>query len=154
MIWGGGGGIAKMKRKVARKQFLLRVAWWSASPKNNLFANPTPLFPLVPAVQTLPCEDWQGNPVGDGVKYIPNEHDPCTACVCDDGFPVMCTAVLCSPPECHLWEAVEGECCRFHCIEPDHAPSNKTKDIVIPRNTKSSECCAKSFCYSFHRKNN
>ena len=57
MIWGG-GGIAKMKRKVARKQFLLRVAWWSASPKTTSLLTP-PLF-FLSFQQFKPCRAKTG----------------------------------------------------------------------------------------------
>lgn len=94
-------------------------------------------YSLLPAVKDLQCLDWKGQPVSDGFKYIPKKEDPCMACVCDDGFPIMCTAVLCSPPECHMWEPVDGECCRFNCIEPDHPTKNRSD--LIPRNTKTSK---------------
>ncbi len=55
---------------------------------------------------TLPCIDWQGEAVGQGMLYLPDANDPCLTCTCDKGFPVMCTSVLCSPPEECQWEEV------------------------------------------------
>ncbi len=61
-------------------------------------------------VSELRCHDWKGDPVSEGTQFIPKKDDPCHTCTCDGGFPVMCTSVLCSPPECenphNLLEAV------------------------------------------------
>ena len=48
----------------------------------------------------LRCYDWKGDPVSEGKEFVPHQNDPCHTCTCDGGFPVMCTSVLCSAPEC------------------------------------------------------
>lgn len=44
------------------------------------------------------CRDLRGRQVSHGIHYVPGP-DTCTLCVCEDGVPTECKAVLCSPPQ-------------------------------------------------------
>jgi len=44
------------------------------------------------------CMDLNGRKIPSGVHYVPGP-DECTLCVCEDGGPKWCKAVLCSPPQ-------------------------------------------------------
>ena len=75
----------------------------------NAGTNFTPRFSCVLTVMCcfvstglagLQCTDWEGNPVPSGQQFVPKSDDPCYECTCEDGFPAMCTSVLCSAPEC------------------------------------------------------
>ena len=90
----------------------------------------------------LHCTDFQGRPVQQSEEFVPREGDPCMTCTCEDGFPVMCTSVLCSPPDCEFLEAIDGECCRFNCIEPPIENPGNGHNITGSVNTKS----CKLFC--------
>ncbi|ESO97735.1 hypothetical protein LOTGIDRAFT_228315 [Lottia gigantea] len=73
---------------------------------------------LTPGMDSAQCYDFQGNPVNNGEKYVPNKEDPCMTCICDKGFRIMCKSVACSPPgNCELWEQIEGVCCEYKCIK-------------------------------------
>ena len=75
--------------------------------------------------------------------------DPCETCTCEGGHAVRCMAVRCAPPECKLYEMVEGECCKFNCLEPADSPpdqrSNRTD--LVPDNTKPGKQV--TFCMFF-----
>jgi len=43
------------------------------------------------------CIDLHGRKIPSSVHYVPGP-DECTLCVCEDGGPKWCKAVLCSPP--------------------------------------------------------
>lgn len=44
------------------------------------------------------CTDLRGRHISHGLHYVPGP-DTCTLCVCDNGLPKVCKAVLCSPPQ-------------------------------------------------------
>ena len=44
------------------------------------------------------CIDLNGRGISQGVHFVPGP-DECTLCICDDGGPKWCKAVLCSPPQ-------------------------------------------------------
>lgn len=44
------------------------------------------------------CTDLRGRLISHGLHYVPGP-DTCTLCVCDNGLPKVCKAVLCSPPQ-------------------------------------------------------
>jgi len=44
------------------------------------------------------CTDLHGRTIAPGLHYVPGP-DTCTLCVCDNGSPKWCKAVLCSPPQ-------------------------------------------------------
>lgn len=44
------------------------------------------------------CTDLRGRLISNGLHYVPGP-DTCTLCVCDNGLPKVCKAVLCSPPQ-------------------------------------------------------
>jgi hypothetical protein len=44
------------------------------------------------------CVDLHSRKIPSGVHYVPGP-DECTLCVCEDGGPKWCKAVLCSPPQ-------------------------------------------------------
>ena len=43
------------------------------------------------------CADLNGQTISDGKYYVPGP-DMCSLCICDDGGPKWCKAVLCAPP--------------------------------------------------------
>lgn len=47
------------------------------------------------------CTDLRGRLISHGLHYVPGP-DTCTLCVCDNGLPKVCKAVLCSPPQVSL----------------------------------------------------
>lgn len=44
------------------------------------------------------CRDLHGRSIDPGLHYVPGP-DTCTLCICDNGLPKWCKAVLCSPPQ-------------------------------------------------------
>lgn len=44
------------------------------------------------------CTDLRGTIISSGLHYVPGP-DTCTLCICDNGMPKVCKAVLCSPPQ-------------------------------------------------------
>ncbi|KAK0181702.1 hypothetical protein PV327_003965 [Microctonus hyperodae] len=75
------------------------------------------------------CKDLQGHTFGSGYYYIP---EPCTLCVCDNGNPKWCKAVICrlsqkSVPkqDCKSFR-IGTPCCEFICL--DDTLSSVTND--------------------------
>ncbi|XP_021963306.1 uncharacterized protein LOC110858751 isoform X2 [Folsomia candida] len=63
-----------------------------------------------------PCPDLNGRKIPSGMHYVPGP-DECTLCVCEDGGPKWCKAVLCSPPtDCKSFR-VGSSCCDFICLD-------------------------------------
>ena len=83
--------------------------------------------------KVLQCHDWKGNVVAFGQRYTPSKDDPCGRCTChEQGFPVMCSSVQCSPPaHCMKWELLPGECCKHNCLLPADLPRNETGDSTM-----------------------
>ncbi|CAK1542244.1 unnamed protein product [Leptosia nina] len=70
------------------------------------------------------CTDLHGRLVTSGLHYIPGP-DTCTLCICDNGQPRVCKAVLCSPPQDCRSFRVGSTCCEFICLD----------DVVKPAET-------------------
>ena len=63
------------------------------------------------------CIDRDGVEVSEGASYKPYR-DPCVDCTCREDRPTACMSVSCAPPSCD-WEAIEGQCCHFRCLDTD-----------------------------------
>ncbi|CAD6225408.1 GSCOCG00005664001-RA-CDS [Cotesia congregata] len=70
------------------------------------------------------CKDLQGQTYDSGFYYIP---EPCTLCVCDNGNPKWCKAVICrlSQQDCKSFR-IGTPCCEFICL--DDTLSSVTND--------------------------
>ena len=90
------------------------------------------------------CTNYLGEEVEDGVQFIPNADDLCYRCTCDGGYPVACSSVFCSPPDCKLYEVIEDECCKFICLEaadePDVVNISDTGEPVLPKDGLGEMC--------------
>ncbi|XP_046751937.1 uncharacterized protein LOC124414871 isoform X1 [Diprion similis] len=62
------------------------------------------------------CKDLQGRFFESGFHYSPGP-DACTLCVCDNGNPKWCKAVLCSQPQDCKSFRVGTTCCEFICMD-------------------------------------
>ncbi|KAJ0175051.1 hypothetical protein K1T71_009192 [Dendrolimus kikuchii] len=62
------------------------------------------------------CTDLRGRVISHGLHYVPGP-DTCTLCVCDNGLPKFCKAVLCSPPQDCRSFRVGTTCCEFICLD-------------------------------------
>ncbi|KAM3965525.1 LOW QUALITY PROTEIN: uncharacterized protein ACR2FA_000371 [Aphomia sociella] len=62
------------------------------------------------------CTDLRGRVISHGLHYVPGP-DTCTLCVCDNGLPKVCKAVLCSPPQDCRSFRVGNTCCEFICLD-------------------------------------
>ncbi|XP_075979898.1 uncharacterized protein LOC142979032 [Anticarsia gemmatalis] len=62
------------------------------------------------------CTDLRGRLISHGLHYVPGP-DTCTLCVCDNGLPKVCKAVLCSPPQDCRSFRVGTTCCEFICLD-------------------------------------
>ncbi|KAJ8718585.1 hypothetical protein PYW08_002822 [Mythimna loreyi] len=62
------------------------------------------------------CTDLRGRLISHGLHYVPGP-DTCTLCVCDNGLPKVCKAVLCSPPQDCRSFRVGNTCCEFICLD-------------------------------------
>ncbi|XP_037292453.1 uncharacterized protein LOC119188664 [Manduca sexta] len=70
------------------------------------------------------CTDLRGRVISHGLHYVPGP-DTCTLCICDNGLPKFCKAVLCSPPQDCRSFRVGNTCCEFICLD----------DVVKPAET-------------------
>ncbi|KAG8222479.1 hypothetical protein J437_LFUL000841 [Ladona fulva] len=62
------------------------------------------------------CTDLHGRTILPGLHFVPGP-DTCTLCVCENGNPKWCKAVLCSPPqECTSFR-LGNSCCEFICLD-------------------------------------
>ncbi|XP_063829809.1 integral membrane protein DGCR2/IDD [Ostrinia nubilalis] len=68
------------------------------------------------------CTDFRGRLISHGLHYVPGP-DTCTLCVCDNGIPKVCKAVLCSPPQDCRSFRVGHTCCEFICLDDVVKPS-------------------------------
>lgn len=56
--------------------------------------------------------------------YVPPGNDPCRLCLCDNGHPKACKAVLCTPPhDCKSFQ-IGSSCCEFICLDDTLANSS------------------------------
>uniref|UniRef100_A0A4Y0BJS4 VWFC domain-containing protein n=1 Tax=Anopheles funestus TaxID=62324 RepID=A0A4Y0BJS4_ANOFN len=70
-------------------------------------------------VVSLPgeCRDVNGKKVEQDAHYVPPGSDTCRLCLCDNGHPKACKAVLCSPPhDCKSFQ-IGSSCCEFICLD-------------------------------------
>ncbi|XP_073959954.1 uncharacterized protein isoform X2 [Choristoneura fumiferana] len=69
------------------------------------------------------CTDLRGRLIAHGLHYVPGP-DTCTLCVCDNGLPKACKAVLCSPPQDCRSFRVGNTCCEFICLDDVVKPAD------------------------------
>ncbi|XP_023946942.1 uncharacterized protein LOC112052187 isoform X2 [Bicyclus anynana] len=75
------------------------------------------------------CTDLRGRLIANGLHYVPGP-DTCTLCVCDNGVPKVCKAVLCSPPQDCRSFRVGTTCCEFICLDDVVKPAEGTEANV------------------------
>ncbi|XP_045775377.1 uncharacterized protein LOC123874182 isoform X1 [Maniola jurtina] len=75
------------------------------------------------------CTDLRGRLISNGLHYVPGP-DTCTLCVCDNGLPKVCKAVLCSPPQDCRSFRVGTTCCEFICLDDVVKPAEGTEANV------------------------
>ncbi|XP_034943100.1 uncharacterized protein [Chelonus insularis] len=87
------------------------------------------------------CKDLQGHTYTTGVYYIP---EPCTLCVCDNGNPKWCKAVICrlsqkSVPkqDCKSFR-IGTPCCEFICLDDTLSSVTNDKTDGIENNNGDS----------------
>uniref|UniRef100_A0A8D8FXN0 Integral membrane protein DGCR2/IDD n=1 Tax=Culex pipiens TaxID=7175 RepID=A0A8D8FXN0_CULPI len=71
------------------------------------------------SVVSLPgeCRDVNGKKVEQDAHYVPPGSDVCRLCLCDNGLPKACKAVLCTPPhDCKSFQ-LGASCCEFICLD-------------------------------------
>ncbi|XP_063223377.1 integral membrane protein DGCR2/IDD-like [Bacillus rossius redtenbacheri] len=73
-------------------------------------------FSGVACLSSGECVDLNGRTISHGLHYVPGP-DTCTLCVCDNGYPKWCKAVLCSPPQDCKSFRVGNSCCEFICLD-------------------------------------
>lgn len=61
-----------------------------------------PVWFLVSVISDGECPDIHGRSISPGLHYVPGP-DTCTLCICENGQPKWCKAVLCSPPQVWLF---------------------------------------------------
>uniref|UniRef100_A0A182PWQ8 VWFC domain-containing protein n=1 Tax=Anopheles epiroticus TaxID=199890 RepID=A0A182PWQ8_9DIPT len=85
-------------------------------------------------VVSLPgeCRDVNGKKVEQDAHYVPPGSDTCRLCLCDNGHPKACKAVLCSPPhDCKSFQ-IGSSCCEFICLDDTIGnTTDKTYDVGI-----------------------
>lgn len=63
------------------------------------------------------CRDVNGKKVEQDAHYVPPGSDACRLCLCDNGHPKACKAVLCTPPhDCKSFQ-IGSSCCEFICLD-------------------------------------
>lgn len=62
------------------------------------------------------CHDFHGERIEQGHHYVPGP-DLCKLCICDNGHPKGCKAVLCSPPQACKSFQIGNSCCEFICLD-------------------------------------
>ncbi|RVE51511.1 hypothetical protein evm_003912 [Chilo suppressalis] len=75
------------------------------------------------------CTDFRGRVIFNGLHYVPSS-DTCTLCVCDNGIPKVCKAVLCSPPQDCRSFRVGNTCCEFICLDDVVKPADAAEANV------------------------
>ncbi|KAK4302503.1 hypothetical protein Pmani_025411 [Petrolisthes manimaculis] len=82
------------------------------------------------------CIDLRKERVSSGQKYIPGP-DYCTVCMCKNGNPHMCQAVLCQPPQDCKSFRLGQSCCDFLCLDdmlpklPDAGTGGASTDLGL-----------------------
>ncbi|BES88070.1 DiGeorge syndrome critical region gene 2 [Nesidiocoris tenuis] len=77
---------------------------------------------------THDCRDLHGRIIAPGLHFVPGP-DACTLCVCDNGAPKWCKAVLCSPPQDCKSFRVGNSCCEFLCLDDTLGKSDSDHDF-------------------------
>ncbi|XP_047995899.1 uncharacterized protein LOC125233813 [Leguminivora glycinivorella] len=75
------------------------------------------------------CTDLRGRLISHGLHYVPGP-DTCTLCVCDNGGPKACKAVLCSPPQDCRSFRVGNTCCEFICLDDVVKPADGSESSL------------------------
>ncbi|CAH2049153.1 unnamed protein product, partial [Iphiclides podalirius] len=76
------------------------------------------------------CTDLRGRLISHGLHYVPGP-DTCTLCVCDNGLPKVCKAVLCSPPQDCRSFRVGNTCCEFICLDDVVKPADGEANVRV-----------------------
>ncbi|XP_013140738.1 PREDICTED: uncharacterized protein LOC106105059 [Papilio polytes] len=76
------------------------------------------------------CTDLRGRHISHGLHYVPGP-DTCTLCVCDNGLPKVCKAVLCSPPQDCRSFRVGNTCCEFICLDDVVKPAEGEAGVRV-----------------------
>ncbi|XP_032514584.1 uncharacterized protein LOC116768070 isoform X1 [Danaus plexippus] len=69
------------------------------------------------------CIDFRGRHISNGLHYVPGP-DTCTLCICENGLPKVCKAVLCSPPQDCRSFRLGNTCCEFICLDDVVKPTD------------------------------
>ncbi|XP_068622695.1 uncharacterized protein [Battus philenor] len=76
------------------------------------------------------CTDLRGRHISHGLHYVPGP-DTCTLCVCDNGLPKVCKAVLCTPPQDCRSFRVGNTCCEFICLDDVVKPADGEANVRV-----------------------
>ncbi|XP_014244691.1 uncharacterized protein LOC106663947 [Cimex lectularius] len=76
----------------------------------------------------MDCRDLHGRTISPGLHFVPGP-DACTLCVCDNGAPKWCKAVLCSPPQDCKSFRVGNSCCEFICLDDTLGKNDSEHDF-------------------------
>lgn len=91
---------------------------------------------MLRAAQTViksECHDFHGVTVKHGSHYVPGPEN-CKLCICENGQPIGCKAVLCSPPQGCTSFKIGNSCCEFICMDETlagNANGDRTTDFGI-----------------------
>ncbi|KAI4488781.1 hypothetical protein M0802_011291 [Mischocyttarus mexicanus] len=85
----------------------------------------------VRAEDGVACKDLQGRSYESGYLYFPGP-EPCTFCVCDNGNPKWCKAVICKflEEDCKSLRRSE-KCCEFICLNDANEKSDGSGTNLI-----------------------
>ncbi|OAD60338.1 Integral membrane protein DGCR2/IDD [Eufriesea mexicana] len=85
-------------------------------------------FNVIHAESGVTCKDQQGRSYENTFMYIPGP-EPCTFCVCDNGNPKWCKALLCNAEE--FCKPSRHICCQYICMDDTllSVPNDKTDSI-------------------------
>ncbi|XP_044019992.1 putative uncharacterized protein DDB_G0292292 isoform X2 [Aphidius gifuensis] len=88
------------------------------------------------------CKDSQGHTYNTGFLYIP---EPCTVCVCDNGSPKWCKAVICTlsqkpmpKQDCKSFRIDGTPCCEFICLDDTLSSGTNDKSDGIENSSETS----------------
>ncbi|XP_016915232.1 uncharacterized protein LOC107999729 isoform X2 [Apis cerana] len=86
-------------------------------------------FNVIHAESGVTCKDQQGRSYENTFIYIPGP-EPCTLCVCDNGNPKWCKALVCKYAE-EYCKSSRHICCQYICLDDTllSIPNDKTDGI-------------------------
>ncbi|PBC30441.1 hypothetical protein APICC_02767 [Apis cerana cerana] len=86
-------------------------------------------FKIIHAESGVTCKDQQGRSYENTFIYIPGP-EPCTLCVCDNGNPKWCKALVCKYAE-EYCKSSRHICCQYICLDDTllSIPNDKTDGI-------------------------